>query len=138
MKTPHPVCRTSELPPGGKRIVSLDGKSIGVFNLGGEYFALRNVCPHQFAPLCAGKVTGYCEPGPVGEFHWKRAGEIVRCPWHAWEFDIRTGRSIFNPHKVRTGTFPVAVEKTAQTAEGDPTVETFSVSVEEEMVVVYV
>ena len=137
MKKAHPICPVSELPPGSKRIVTIEGKSIGVFNLAGEYYALRNLCPHQFAPLCQGKVTGYCETSPVGEFHWARQGEIIRCPWHAWEFDIKTGRSIFNPHKVRTGTYAVTVEKTAAVNDEDPSVETFPVSVEADMVVVH-
>jgi len=135
----YPVCKVSELPPGERRIISIGSKSIGVFNLGGEYYALRNLCPHQFAPLCQGKVTGYCEPGEVGEFRWKRAGEIVRCPWHAWEFDIKTGRSIFNPHKVRTGTYAVSIKEGAETTESpeDAGVETFPVSLKEDVIVVY-
>lgn len=134
---PHVICKTSELPPGARRIVDVAGKSVGIFNIGGEFFALRNVCPHQFAPLCQGKVTGYCEHSAVAEFRWARDGEIIRCPWHAWEFDIKTGRSIFNPHKVRTGTYAVTVEKAA-TEKPDPEVETFAVSVEEDFVVVHV
>ncbi|MCA1667024.1 MAG: Rieske 2Fe-2S domain-containing protein [Thermomicrobia bacterium] len=44
-----------ELPPGARKIVELAGRSIGVFNLGGEFFALRNSCPHQGGPLCTGR-----------------------------------------------------------------------------------
>jgi 3-phenylpropionate/trans-cinnamate dioxygenase ferredoxin subunit len=79
----------------------VQGRSIGVFNLGGDYHALRNVCPHQMAPLCLGKVTGTTAPAPPGEYRWERDGKIIRCPWHGWEFDITTGRSVFNPHKLR-------------------------------------
>jgi nitrite reductase/ring-hydroxylating ferredoxin subunit len=136
--TRHVICKESELPPGGKRIIDAGGKSIGVFNIGGEYYALRNMCPHQFAPLCEGKVTGYCEPSPPGEFRWTRQGEIIRCPWHGWEFDIKTGRSIFNPHKVRTKSYETAVEPAADSGSTDAEgVETFPVEVCENMVVVY-
>jgi 3-phenylpropionate/trans-cinnamate dioxygenase ferredoxin subunit len=62
----------------------------------------------------------------VGEFHYEREGEIVRCPWHGWEFDIKTGRSIFNPHKVRTASYPVVVQAEEQS------VETFPVQVEDQ------
>jgi len=127
---PYPVCHISELPPGARKIIDADGRSIGVFNVHGEFFALRNVCPHQFAPLCQGKLTGYCEPSPVGEFHWAREGEIIRCPWHAWEFDIKTGRSIFDPQKVRTKSYPVTLETPR------PAVEAFPVHVHEETIVV--
>lgn len=128
------ICPTSELRPGERKIVEIEGKSIGIFNLGGEYYALRNLCPHQFAPLCLGKVTGYCEPSPVGEFHWVREGEIIRCPWHAWEFDIKTGRSIFNPHKVRTKSYEVTVERAAAPPEE---VEHFPVTIVNDMVTLH-
>lgn len=137
----HIICKASELPVGGRKIVDADGKSIGIFNVKGQYYALRNICPHQMAPLCLGKVTGYSEPSKVGEFNWARQGEIIRCPWHAWEFDIKTGKSIFNPHKVKTKSYEVKVEQSHADcphgnidAEG---VETFSVELEEDMVVLY-
>lgn len=132
----HRVCKASELPPGGRKIIEAEGKSIGVFNLQGTYYALRNLCPHQFAPLCLGKVTGYCENSEVGEFRWARDGEILRCPWHAWEFDIKTGRSIFNPHKVRTKNYAVSLRKSSE-AEEEPAVEKYPVSVQEDVVFVH-
>lgn len=138
------VCTVTELPPGERRIVDIDGKSIGVFNVHGSFHALRNTCPHQFAPLCLGKVTGYSEPSEVGEFKWSRDGEIVRCPWHAWEFDIKTGKSIFNPHKVRTKTYPVEVEHPEPCGDSEANgtidadaVETFPIAVEEDLIVLY-
>ena len=47
----HAVARVSELPPGARKIIELEGRSIGVFNIKGAYYALRNTCPHQGAPL---------------------------------------------------------------------------------------
>ncbi|TVP78485.1 MAG: Rieske (2Fe-2S) protein, partial [Puniceicoccaceae bacterium] len=104
------VCRVSELKPGERKIVQVGKKSIGVFNVDGDYYAVLNVCPHQMAPLCEGRITGTCSASKVGEYGWAREGEIIRCPWHNWEFDIKTGQSVFNPHAVRTRTYPVAVE----------------------------
>lgn len=130
MPTAHPVCRTDELPPGGKKIIQIGNKSIGVFNISGEYYALLNVCPHQMAPLCEGRICGYSPPSDVGEFKWEREGEIIRCPWHGWEFDIKTGKSIFNPHRVRTASYPVQVEETP--------VETFPVEIQSSSVLVMV
>ena len=54
----HIIGRASELPPGTRRIFEAEGRSIGVFNVNGSYYALRNSCPHQAAPLCRGTVTG--------------------------------------------------------------------------------
>lgn len=102
----YPVARRDEIPPGGRKIVTLEGRSIGVFNLGGEFFAIRNHCPHEGAPLCEGVVSGLAESREPGAIEYRRAGEILRCPWHAWEFDIRTGRSHFDPERVRARAYP--------------------------------
>ncbi|MFA9479282.1 Rieske (2Fe-2S) protein [Phycisphaerales bacterium AB-hyl4] len=144
----HTVCRASELPPGERKIVEINGRSIGVFNVHGNYHALRNICPHQMAPLCQGKVTGTTLPSKPNEYQWDREGEIVRCPWHGWEFDILTGKSVFNPHKLRVKTYKVTIEQDdAQARSGacpasesgeDPSVETFPVSVEDGLVVLHV
>jgi 3-phenylpropionate/trans-cinnamate dioxygenase ferredoxin subunit len=72
-------------------------------------------------------------PSKPGEYIWAREGEIIRCPWHGWEFDLTTGRSIFNPHRTRVKTYNVTVEPDA-----DPAVETFPVSVEDGLLVLHV
>lgn len=81
----------------------------------------------------------------VGEYHWEREGEIIRCPWHGWKFDITNGESVLKPLEVKTATFDVGTESrpTAQETEDsertatDTEVESYEVGVEEEMVVVY-
>jgi 3-phenylpropionate/trans-cinnamate dioxygenase ferredoxin subunit len=128
------VGRADEVPVGTRKIVEVGGKSIGIFNVGGEYYALLNRCPHQGAPLCLGRITGTALPSGVGEYRWAREGEILRCPWHGWEVDITSGRSIFNPHRVRVRTYDVVVEGSEA---ADPSVETFAVDVEQEQIVLY-
>jgi 3-phenylpropionate/trans-cinnamate dioxygenase ferredoxin subunit len=130
----HVVARTSELPPGERKIVDAEGRSIGVFNVHGRYYALRNSCPHQAAPLCLGAIKGMTLPSRPGEYVWARDGEILRCPWHGWEFDITTGRSIFNPHKTRVRAYEVTVEPDS----AEESVETFPVTVEDGLVVLHV
>lgn len=141
-KTRYVVCAASALASGERKIVEAGGRSIGVFNISGEYFAVRNVCPHQQAPLCEGTLTGMTEPGVVGEYRWMRAGRVLRCPWHGWEFDIETGKSSFNPHRVRVKTYEVALEpggtRTIGADEDDPSVETYDVAVEDRQIVIYV
>jgi nitrite reductase (NADH) small subunit len=130
----HVVCRVGELPPGGRRIVEVEGRSIGVFNVKGSFYALRNSCPHQAAPLCRGSIKGMTvSPGP-GQYAYVREGEILRCPWHGWEFDLTNGRSIFNPHRVRVRSYPVTIEP----ADDDPAVPTYPVTVERGLVVLHV
>lgn len=126
------VGRSVEVPPGGRKIVEVRGRSIGIFNVRGTFYALLNRCPHQAAPLCLGKITGTTMPSPPGMYQWGREGEILRCPWHGWEFDITTGRSIFNPHRVRVRAYDVTVEP------DDPSVPTFEVAVEQGNLVLHV
>ncbi len=127
------VCKVSELPPSSRRIVRVNGREIGVFNVKGKYYALRNLCPHQSAPLCLGELTGLTVSDEPGEIEWTREGEILRCPWHGWEFDILNGRTVFKS-RARVKTYDVRVEKEAlkRLNEG---VETYPVKVEDEVVI---
>ena len=104
------VCAASDLPPGEKRVVDDPdtGISIGVFNVNGEYFALKNVCPHLGAPLCLGSVHGTHRPSEVQEFVPDFAGRILRCPWHGWEFDIVTGKALYDKNS-RVASYPCFV-----------------------------
>jgi nitrite reductase/ring-hydroxylating ferredoxin subunit len=106
----HVVARVEELPPGERRVVEVAGRSIGVFNVRGEYFALRNRCPHQGGPLCLGKTWGLVTGDLPGQFEFSRKGEILACPWHGWEFDMRTGQSWCDPQKLRVRAYEVTVE----------------------------
>ncbi len=103
------VCRAEEIVPGTPRIVKVRAMSIGLFRVGGDILALMNVCPHKGAPLCEGPQCGTTAPVSSDEFVYHREGEIVRCAWHGWEFDIRSGASLADPG-VRARTFPVTVE----------------------------
>lgn len=81
----------ADLTPGERKIIEVDGKSIGLFNVAGEYFALHNRCPHMGGNLCAGPVTGTTLETDKTEFIYGRHDEIIRCGWHGWEFEIKTG-----------------------------------------------
>jgi 3-phenylpropionate/trans-cinnamate dioxygenase ferredoxin subunit len=61
------VATLDELPPGSRKLVEVAGRSIGVFNLEGEFYALRNRCPHQGGPLCEGKLSGLIQAAKPGE-----------------------------------------------------------------------
>ncbi|MEM7534491.1 MAG: Rieske (2Fe-2S) protein [Chloroflexota bacterium] len=113
----YQVATVDEIPVGERKILTVAGRSVGVFNLNGEYFALRNQCPHQGADLCAGYTTGFMISKMPGEYEYSRRGEILRCPWHGWEFDIKTGQSWIDPKKLRVRTYPVSVETVAEGAE---------------------
>ena len=132
----HVVATVSEIAPGGRKLVDVKGRAIVLFNLAGEFFALSNRCPHQGGSLVEGHLTCLVESSEPGEYRTSRHGEIIRCPWHQWEYDIRTGKSWVDPRSVRARSFPVTVEPGARLVEGRYVAETFPVSVEDEYVVV--
>jgi 3-phenylpropionate/trans-cinnamate dioxygenase ferredoxin subunit len=106
----HVVAALDEIPPGSRKIVEVAGRSIGIFNVRGELFALRNRCPHQGGPLCEGHQWGLLTARVPGEFEYGREGEIIACGWHGWEFDIRTGQSWCEPERLRVRAYQVSVE----------------------------
>ncbi len=134
----HVVAAVEEIPPGGRKLVEVKGRAIVVFNLAGELFALNNRCPHRGGSLCEGKLTGLVQASVPGAYRYARRGEIIRCPWHAWEFDIRTGKSWCDPARLRTKQYAVSVASGAEVVEGPYAAETFPVRVEGEYVVVEV
>jgi nitrite reductase/ring-hydroxylating ferredoxin subunit len=97
-----------EIPAGGRKILDVAGYSIGVFNVNGAFVAVLNVCPHEAGPVCLGRVDGTTLPSAPGEYQWGREGEILACPWHGWEFDLRTGQALTDRRRLRL--FPVTVE----------------------------
>lgn len=75
------VASISELEVGSCKPVEVNGKAVALFNVGGNVYALDNVCLHQGGPLGEGMLEG----------------EVVTCPWHRWEFNVRTGEKLGNP-----------------------------------------
>jgi nitrite reductase/ring-hydroxylating ferredoxin subunit len=132
----HVVAPVRDLPPGGRKVVTVNGRAIVVFNLGGEFFALNDRCPHKGGTLSKGRLTGLLLSSEPGSYCYTRRGEIIRCPWHSWEFDIRTGKSWCEPERVRARRYAVSVEPGARLVEGPYTAETFAVTVEDDYVVV--
>jgi nitrite reductase/ring-hydroxylating ferredoxin subunit len=82
----------TDLPEGARKMVSVGGIDVGVFNVGGELFALQNRCPHQWGPVCEGNLLGAMESAGPGRYDYVPDSYRLRCPWHGWEFDIQTGR----------------------------------------------
>ena len=134
--TRHIVASTSEIPPGGNKVVDVAGRDIVVFHVNGEFFALLNRCPHEGAPLekaaCVARLTS---PEP-GVYERSRVGEMLRCPWHGWEFDLRTGQSWCDPKSVRARQFRVTVEQGKTLVKGPYVAESFPVSIEEDYLVI--
>jgi 3-phenylpropionate/trans-cinnamate dioxygenase ferredoxin subunit len=107
------VGRADDIPPGSRKIVRIAGRSIGVFNVDGEFFAIRNRCPHQGAPLCEGKLWGALSADTPGNFHYTANKEILTCVWHGWEFSLRTGQSWCDPQRLRVRRYDVSLDDAA-------------------------
>jgi nitrite reductase/ring-hydroxylating ferredoxin subunit len=87
------VASLSELAPGSAKAVEVKGKAIALFNVQGTIYATDNTCLHQGGPLGEGELMG----------------EVIICPWHQWEYNVRTGEMVGNS-SVKLATYPVQVE----------------------------
>jgi 3-phenylpropionate/trans-cinnamate dioxygenase ferredoxin subunit len=75
-------------------------------------------------------------PAP-GQYDYSQPGEMLRCPWHGWEFEVKTGQSWFDPAQTRVRRYPVTVETSGTSLEKGPFVaETYPVEVNEQYIVV--
>ena len=105
----HIIGRVDEFSREEHSLVRVAGRTLGIFRIDNEYYALHNLCPHNQAPVCLGDVGGTLLPSQPGEYISGMEGEILRCPWHGWEFNIKTGSSLFDP-TVKVTTYAVTVE----------------------------
>ena len=132
----HVVARVEEVVPGKPLVRQVKGRQIGIFNLGGEYYALSTAARTR-APICAkGRMTHLVQAERAGEFEVSRPGEFIKCPWHGWEFDIRTGQSWCDPNSMYVRQFGVKVEPGETLVKGPYVAESFPVSVEDSYIVV--
>ena len=132
----HIVATTSEIAPGGNKVVTVEGREIVVFHVNGQFFALLNRCPHAGAPLAKAACVAHLKSDEPGNFKRSHVGEMLRCAWHGWEFDMRTGQSYCDPQRLRARSYPVEVAAAETLAQGPYVAETFPVTVEQRYVVV--
>ncbi len=102
----------TDYPPGTIKVLAFGEREVGVYNVRGEYFAIRNFCPHRGAPICKGPLTGTMVPtDPGAALAWGLEGHVVQCPWHRWEFDLRSGQALFGIDKRRLVIYAVRPEQ---------------------------
>ena len=110
-KAPVTVGRLEDFPVGQFRITQVRGVEIGVIRMhNGELRAIRNHCPHRGAPICKGSVTGTWPPCEPGQMRYEMQGQVLVCPWHGYEYDLATGRELFQRRATQLRMYPVAVE----------------------------
>lgn len=130
----HVVARVGELADGGRKLVRIGSREIVLFNVDREYFAISNRCPHEGGSLYHGDLMGCVGSQGPGSYEYAPSRNVVRCPWHAWEFDIRTGQSYCDPRRIRVPRYAAGEASGSQIAEGPYVAETFEVSQDESYV----
>jgi nitrite reductase/ring-hydroxylating ferredoxin subunit len=107
----HVLFPVEELEPGTARSVEVDGVRIGLFRTpDGQVKALRDRCPHAGARLSIGPVESMVVGSASGDYRLVEK-QILRCPWHGYEFDLDTGRCIADPDGLRVRAYEVTIEE---------------------------
>jgi nitrite reductase (NADH) small subunit len=93
------------------RVFDIDARSIGVVWTGERFFGVLNVCPHELAPVCEGALSGTMRPCQPGDPVYALDRQILRCPWHGYEFDLSNGgRAVSSEYRGRLRLFEVTVD----------------------------
>jgi len=107
--TGRPVGRVEDFPGGEWTTVEVDGREVGIFNGGERFFAVRNKCPHEGAPLCVTAPAGTMLPSAPGRYEYGLEGRVLTCPWHGWQFDLENGEMVFGTGTRRLTTYRAEV-----------------------------
>jgi nitrite reductase/ring-hydroxylating ferredoxin subunit len=103
----YDVGAVDDFPDARPKLISVEGREIGLIRWHDEFFAVRNICPHQAGPVAAGAVRPKLSSvSASGRLEVDQDCPVLSCPWHGWEFELRSGRSITG-HPYRVGTYPV-------------------------------
>lgn len=89
----QPVARADEIEPGSLACVRVGEQDVTLARVGDEFFATQGHCLHLEGPLCQGRLEGH----------------VLSCPWHGWQYDVRTGENEFD-RAIVLETFEVEVE----------------------------
>jgi NAD(P)H-dependent nitrite reductase small subunit len=88
------VASTDQIPHDEGLVVIVEDREIAIFQCNGKYFAIENSCPHRGGPIADGELEG----------------EIISCPWHAWPFDLATGKCTIN-NSAQLETYKLKIEE---------------------------
>lgn len=88
------AAKAGDVPSNTGLAVEIEGQAVALYKVDGQVYAIEGVCPHAGGPLAEGSLNG-C---------------LAMCPWHGWEFDVKTGKCDFNSD-IAVKTYPVKEEK---------------------------
>lgn len=94
MRPIHDIGALDDFPDRKVVPVEIDGRTFGLLRNGAQVFVFANRCPHHGAPMCHAQVAGSMRPSERNQYEYELEGLVVKCPWHAYEFDVRSGRSM--------------------------------------------
>ena len=134
--TKYVVAKVDDIAPGARMAVTVRGRPIVISNLDGALYGMMDRCPHQGAGLSQVLQSGLAMSSEPGTAHVERCDEFIRCPWHGWEFDIKTGQSWFDPNGVYAKSLPACAETGDEVMKGPFKAEMIEVSIDENYVVV--
>jgi nitrite reductase/ring-hydroxylating ferredoxin subunit len=92
-------------------VVEVDGREVGILRWNGDFFAVRNICPHMLAPVCRGIALALITSDEQGAPQVDADHPVIACPWHGWEFDVATGRAVCQGLDYKVRTYPTTVEE---------------------------
>jgi len=134
--TRHVVAEVDGFPDKGLRHVKVAGRELCLIRIGDEFFALMDVCPHGGARLSGGRLSGTVESDGPGDYRPCRTSEMLKCPWHGWEYDVRTGQSWSDPKSTRTRAYSAEAVAGGELVKGPYVADTVPVEVDGNYVVV--
>jgi nitrite reductase (NADH) small subunit len=105
----HRIGDVDDVRRDGCRVVDANGRRVGVICVGDDFYAVFDRCPHMGASMCAGSVSGTFVGAAPHELRYDKHDRVIRCPWHGWEFDLETGRSLLEPERIGLKTYEVSV-----------------------------
>lgn len=90
------VCASADVPEGGRLVVDIDQRTIGIFRVQSKLYAYENTCPHQGGPVCQGTILPRVVENVSANkesqgFDFHKTDLHIVCPWHGFEFNIVTG-----------------------------------------------
>jgi len=106
----HTVCELDDIPDGTMKAVDVGGRGVLLVRHGQQVLAVRDICPHQGGRLSEGVLTGARVSAAVGDYRLTKTGQVVRCPWHNWEYDVADGRCLDPSVRLRVATYVVEIE----------------------------
>jgi nitrite reductase (NADH) small subunit len=109
----HLVTKLDALEDAKPQLFSVAGREIGLIRSNGAVYAVRNICPHKRAPVCRGTLRGTMLPSNPNSFVFGLEDRVLQCPWHGWEFDLTTGRTLCGKDSKKLALYPVTIKEDA-------------------------